>query len=66
MPVLVRNPLRVPVRVRVTDRARTGSLVHRAAPADTTTDGDKEREALFARVGPAMLMYNCISGQDAG
>ncbi|GAA2642189.1 TetR/AcrR family transcriptional regulator [Dactylosporangium fulvum] len=53
--------LRELFQTRVTDpcQDRILALLHRHTPAAP----DKERDTTFAMAGPAMLMYNCISGQ---
>ncbi|MER7007665.1 TetR family transcriptional regulator [Dactylosporangium sp. NPDC000555] len=39
-------------------------LVHRHIASSGTTPNHRFRDDMFATVGPAMLMYHCLNGQD--
>jgi AcrR family transcriptional regulator len=51
-------------RVTSPCQERILALAHRHAAASGTTLGPRFQDTMFATVGPAMLMYNCVSGQD--
>ncbi|MFI6236625.1 TetR/AcrR family transcriptional regulator [Micromonospora sp. NPDC050784] len=51
-------------RVTTPCQERIRSLLRRDMPTSGAATLDEAAEKAFATVGPAMLMYNCVTGQD--
>ncbi|MEU7755144.1 TetR family transcriptional regulator [Micromonospora sp. NPDC049171] len=58
--------LRALFQARVTDpcQERILALLRRDVPAGGASTTDEAHQRAFATVGPAMLTYNCVNGQD--